>query len=87
MSTFGGSFTNRFTPAARPAARDARQARSNEKAIILVPIMRELRAAGLTTLNERAEANARGILTPGGGERWYAIRVSRLLTRLGGKVR
>jgi hypothetical protein len=87
MSTFGGSRANRFTPAARRAAREARQARANERAASLVAIVSQLRAARITSLNGVAEAlNARGVLTPAGSDRWYAIQVSRLLRRLGGKV-
>jgi hypothetical protein len=87
MSTFGGSRANRFTPAARRAAREARQARANERAASLVAIVNQLRAAGTTSLNGIAEAlNARGILTPAGSDRWYAIQVSRLLRRLGAKA-
>jgi hypothetical protein len=87
MSTFVGGRVNRFTPAARRAAREARQTRANERAASLVAIVSQLRAAGITSLNGIAEAlNARGILTPAGSDRWYAIQVSRLLRRLGGKA-
>jgi hypothetical protein len=87
MSTFGGSRANRFTPAARRAAREARRARANERAASLVAIVSQLRLAGITSLNGIAVAmNARGVLTPAGSDRWYAIQVSRLLRRLGGKA-
>jgi hypothetical protein len=87
VSTFGGSRANRFTPAARRAAREARQSRANEGAASLVAVVSQLRAGGITSLNGIAEAlNARGILTPAGSDRWYAIQVSRLLRRLGAKV-
>jgi hypothetical protein len=70
MSTFGGSHANRFTPAARRAAREARQASANERAASLVAIMSQLRAAGITSLNGVAEAlNSRGVLTPAGSDR------------------
>jgi hypothetical protein len=76
MSTFGESRANRFTPAARRAAREARQARA-------VAIVIELRGAGITSLNGIAEAlNSRGDLTPAGSDHWYAIQVSRRLRRL-----
>jgi hypothetical protein len=87
MSTFGGSRGNRLIPAARRAAREARQALANERAASLVAIVSQLRAAGITSLNGIAESlNSRGVLTPAGSNRWYAIQVSRLLRRLGGKV-
>jgi hypothetical protein len=87
MSTFAGRGANRFTPAARRAAREARQARANERAASLAAIVSQLRAAGITSLNGIAEAlNARRVLTPAGSDRWYAIQVSRLLRRLGGKA-
>jgi hypothetical protein len=87
MSTFGDSCANRFTPAARSAAREARQSRANERAGSLVAVVNQVRAGGITSLNGIAEAlNTRGVLTPAGSDRWYAIRVSRLLRRLGAKA-
>jgi hypothetical protein len=74
---------NRFPPAARRAAREARQARANERAAIVAPIVKALQVAGVTSLNGIATAlNARGVLTPAGGGRWHATQVRRVLARL-----
>ncbi len=49
----------------------------------MAPIVKELQAAGITSLNGIAEAlSARGVLTPAGRARWYAKQVERLLGRL-----
>jgi hypothetical protein len=74
---------NRFPPAARHAAREARQARADERAANLAPVVKELQATGTTSLNGIAEAlSARGARTPAGRVRWYAEQVERLLDRL-----
>ena len=74
---------NRFPPAARHAARKARQSRADERAANVAPIVKELQAAGITSLNGIADAlSARGVLTPAGRARWYAKQVERLLGRL-----
>jgi Recombinase len=62
-----------------------RTARAVAQAVHLDPIIAELRAAGITSLNGIAEAlNERGVPTPGGGRHWHAAQVARLLKRLAG---
>jgi hypothetical protein len=54
-------------------------ARANRMAADLAPVIAELQAAGITTLNGIAAAlDERGVSTPGGGGHWYAAQVSRL---------
>jgi Recombinase len=63
----------------------ARMARANACAATLAPIIAEVRAAGVTSLNGIAAAlNERGVPTPAGSEHWYASQVSRVLKRLAG---
>jgi hypothetical protein len=63
----------------------ARMARANASAAALAPIIAELRAAGVTSLNAIADAlNERGVPTPAGSHHWYASQVARLLKRLAG---
>jgi hypothetical protein len=74
---------NNFPPTARRAAREARQAASDERAAKLAPLVKALQAAGVTSLNGLAVAlNARGVVTSAGGSQWHATQVSRLLKRL-----
>jgi hypothetical protein len=85
MSGLRGNRINRFTPAARRAGVEARQARANERAADLAPIVAELQATGLTTLEGIAAAlDKRGVPTPLGNRHWYAMQVARLLKRLAG---
>jgi hypothetical protein len=63
----------------------ARMARANASAATLAPIVRELQASGVTSLNAIADAlNERGVPTPAGSHHWYASQVARLLKRLAG---
>jgi DNA invertase Pin-like site-specific DNA recombinase len=63
----------------------AKQARQN--AIALLPIVKEIRAAGAASLTAIAEGlNRRGVRTPKGGS-WYPNTVARLLARLEPKSR
>jgi hypothetical protein len=63
----------------------ARMARANASAATLAPIVRELQASGVTSLNGLAAAlNERGVPTPAGSHYWHAAQVSRLLKRLAG---
>jgi Recombinase len=72
-----------FTPEIRQAAYKVRRARAQERAVDLAPIVKVLRAAGITSLNAIAAAlNAHGIQTPAGRHRWYPTQVSRVLKRL-----
>jgi DNA invertase Pin-like site-specific DNA recombinase len=58
------------------------KAEANEQALSLVPIIRELRAAGTTTVRALAEElNRREVPTARGGE-WHPTSVARLLARL-----
>jgi hypothetical protein len=63
----------------------ARMARANASAATLAPIVRELQASGVTSLNGLAAAlNERGVPTPAGSHYWHAAQVSRLLKGLAG---
>jgi hypothetical protein len=74
---------NGFSPTARLAAHKARQARADERAAPLTPIVKSLQAAGLTSLNALAAAlNAQGVPTPAGRGCWHPSQVARILRRL-----
>jgi hypothetical protein len=61
----------------------ARIARANRTAADLAPVIAELRAAGITSLNDIAAAlDARRVPTPAGSAHWHAMQVARLLKRL-----
>jgi Recombinase len=81
--------TGRQTGHRGPSIADkARIARANRTAADLSPIIAELQAAGITSLNGIAAAlNERGIPTPAGSVHWHAAQVSRLLKRLAGQAR
>jgi hypothetical protein len=67
---------------ARLAAHKARQARADERAAPLTPIVKSLQAAGLTSLNALAAAlNAQGVPTPAGRGCWHPSQVARILRR------
>ncbi|MCK1475055.1 recombinase family protein [Bradyrhizobium sp. 197] len=67
---------------ARDMAAERLQARANARASDLAPMIRELQAAGKTTLRAIAEGlNEAGILTPRNGK-WSAVQVQRLLSRI-----
>jgi recombinase len=77
--------TNRLPPGAHQAATRARIARAAARAADVAPIIAELQAAGVTSLNAIATAlTARGIQTPRGRRYWHASQVARLLKRLAG---
>src|SRR5690242_15286825 len=66
---------------ARKAAEVSIKANAERHAANVLPIIREVRRAGATTLREIADAlNARGVATPRGG-RWYATSVSNVMAR------
>jgi Recombinase len=68
------------------SARTTGSARANASAATLAPIIKELQAAGITSLNGIAAAlDERGVPTPRGSAHWYAGQVSRLLKRLAGR--
>jgi hypothetical protein len=63
------------------AALETIGAAADNHAANVLPIIREIRKAGATTLREIADAlNARGVQTARGG-RWYATTVSNVLAR------
>lgn len=66
---------------ARKSAVASIKALADQHAANVLPVIREIRRAGGTSLHQIAEAlNARGISTPRGG-RWYASSVSNVLAR------
>jgi hypothetical protein len=66
---------------ARKVALEIIGAAADSHAANVLPIIRETRKAGATTLREIADAlNARGVATVRGG-RWYAMTVSIVLVR------
>jgi hypothetical protein len=68
---------------AQSIADKARIARANRIAADLSPVIAELRAAGITSLNGIAAAlDARRVPTPAGSGHWHAAQVSRVLKRL-----
>jgi hypothetical protein len=74
---------DRSNRAALHAAREARQARADERAAKLSPIVKELQTAGVTSLSGIAEAlNKRRVPTPRGRGHCYATQVRRVLARL-----
>jgi hypothetical protein len=67
----------------RLAAMEVRRKHADAKATEVEPIVAEIRAAGVTTLNGIAKAlNARGIPTVRGKTKWRRLGVRRVLTRL-----
>jgi DNA invertase Pin-like site-specific DNA recombinase len=60
----------------------AKSAKAAARASDLTPVIRDIQAAGSTSLNQiAAELNARGFETARGG-RWSAVQVSRVLSRM-----
>jgi hypothetical protein len=63
----------------------ARTARANRTAAELAPVIAELRAGGITSLNGIAAAfNERRVPTPAGNGHWHPAQVARVLKRLSG---
>ena len=70
------------SPKTRAMAIRAVQTRADSRAQDIAPIIKELQAAGKTSLRTIAEGlNAAGVPTPRGGE-WSAVQVQRVLERL-----
>jgi DNA invertase Pin-like site-specific DNA recombinase len=68
-------------PKARKSAVATIKALADQHATNVLPIIREIRRAGATSLRQIADAlNARGITTPRGGQ-WYASSVRNVLER------
>ena len=66
---------------ARKNAAATIKALADQHATNVLPVIREIRRAGATSLHQIAEAlNARGITTPRGGQ-WYASSVRNVLER------
>jgi DNA invertase Pin-like site-specific DNA recombinase len=66
---------------ARKVALATIEAAADNHAANVLPVIREIRKAGPTTLREIADAlNARGVQTARGGQ-WYATTVSNVLAR------
>jgi DNA invertase Pin-like site-specific DNA recombinase len=66
---------------ARKKAAAVIKERADQRAANVLPIIREIRAAGVRSLHQIADAlNARGIAAPRGGK-WYAKSVSNVLAR------
>jgi DNA invertase Pin-like site-specific DNA recombinase len=80
----GGFRGYTFSAADHAAAADAKTARAQQTAAGLLPTLRELQAAGIVSLSGLARAlTQRGVPTPGGGGRWQAVQVQRVLDRAG----
>ena len=76
MSKLHGTRVNRLHPTARHATREARQARTADRAAKPAPLIKALQEAGVTSLNGLAVAlDARGVVTPAGGGQWHATQV------------
>jgi hypothetical protein len=72
-----------YPPTARHRAAKARTAGANERAAKLSPIVKDIQAAGITSLSGIAEAlNKRRVPTPRDRGRWPASQVQRPLARL-----
>jgi len=66
---------------ARKSAVASIKALADQHAANVLPVVREIRKAGATSLRQIADAlNARGITTPRGGQ-WYASSVRNVLER------
>jgi DNA invertase Pin-like site-specific DNA recombinase len=80
----GGSRGYSFSEADRAAAAASLSARTRQTAAAILPTIRELQAAGVTSLSGIArELTRRGIPTPGGAGEWQAVQVRRLMERAG----
>lgn len=80
----GGVRSTRLTDEARAMGREVVAKRAADKAADYAPVIRELQAAGTTSLRAIAAAlNERGIPTSRGQGTWQAVQVQRILTLLG----
>ena len=79
--TLGNPKLSEARQAAHQAAAIANEAAADQHAANVLPIIRQIKRAGATTLREIADAlNARGVQTARGGQ-WYATTVSNVLAR------
>jgi len=77
----GVTLGNPELPKARKSAAATIKALADQHATNVLPVIREIRRAGATSLHQIADAlNARGITTPRGGQ-WYASSVRNVLAR------
>ncbi|SHN69636.1 recombinase family protein [Bradyrhizobium erythrophlei] len=77
----GATLGNPRLAEARESAADAVRASADRHAANVLPIIREARKAGATTLREIADVlNARGVSTARGGQ-WYATSVRNMMAR------
>jgi DNA invertase Pin-like site-specific DNA recombinase len=68
----------------RAAAAAAKVARARATATAVLPVIRELQAAGIVSFSGLARAlTQRGVPTPGGAGAWQAVQVQRILDRAG----
>jgi hypothetical protein len=75
---------DRFAGKGRQTSVRVRQERAKRRAADLAPVIAELQAGGVTTLQAMAEAlNARRVPAARGGS-WSAVQVSRVLARIVG---
>jgi hypothetical protein len=73
----------RAIPAAQRAAIKVVRARADERAAKVAPVIKALRAKGVTSLHGIAEAlNERRVPTPRSRGHWYATEVRRVLARM-----
>src|SRR5581483_10717479 len=78
----GGYRGGKLTRKARQNGWEAVSRRADERANDLAPILKQLRASGITSLGRLAKAlTERGIPTARGGTKWTAVQVSRVLMR------
>jgi hypothetical protein len=79
-----GGFRGRpIDDAARRASVATRKAKAKARAADLAPVIDDLRAEGVTSLNGIAKAlTARGISAGKDGDAWKAAQVSRVMARL-----
>jgi DNA invertase Pin-like site-specific DNA recombinase len=78
----GGERSTKLDNDARAAGRAVIAERAAGRAADLAPVVRELRAAGVTSLRAIAAAlNKRGIPTAAGSGQWHAAQVSRVIER------
>ena len=77
----GVTLGNPELPKVRKSAAATIKALADQHATNVLPVIREIRRAGATSLHQIADAlNARGITTPRGGQ-WYASSVRNVLAR------
>jgi DNA invertase Pin-like site-specific DNA recombinase len=79
----GGNRGVKLTMAAQEAGRAAQTARAALRSQDLAPVIAELRASGIESMNGMAGAlSARGIPTARGGRNWSAVQVARMLKQI-----